>query len=181
MDELTRHSIGKSYGRALFELGLENGCLEQVADDLAGVVQLVSVSEEFRVFVNSPCIGFEQKKTVIEKTLTGKIGHLAIGFLYVILKHGRSAFLESICDEFSRLIDEHNDIKFVEVTVADTLDDNNREKLIAGLRAAVGSEIKMTVNVNPAIIGGIIIRQGDMLIDNSVSNALEKAVGSFKM
>jgi F-type H+-transporting ATPase subunit delta len=96
------------------------------------------------------------------------------------MKKGQISQLIDIQKEYNRLVDEHKGIVFVEVTVDREPGEKGRDELLKKLSKASGKQVKMKGNVRPEILGGMIIRQGDVLIDNSIKKALEGAVERIK-
>jgi len=180
MDEFSIGSVGRAYGRALFELATEEHCIERVADDLKGLVRVISQDEDVSVFVNTPHLPAGVRTSILEKVFKDRVCELSHNFLGTVMKKGQIRQLIDIRKEYDRLVDEHKGIVFVEVTVDREPGEKGRGQLLEKLSKASGKQIKMKVNIDPEIMGGLIIRQGDILIDNSIRKALEGAVERIK-
>lgn len=180
MEDVAIGSVGKAYGQALFELAVEAHCVDRVADDLKGLVNVISEDQDVSMFVNTPHLPADVRTSILEKVFADKVCELSHNFLGTVMKKGQIRQLIDIQKEYSRLVDEHKGIVFVEVTVDREPGEKGREILVEKLCKASGKQVKMKVNIKPEILGGMIIRQGDILIDNSIVKALEGAVERIK-
>ena len=99
-----------------------------------------------------------------------------MNFLIVVMKHGRVKLLTDIINRYGELWDASHGYYHVKVTVPKPLEDSETKRLSDDIAAAINSNVKLEVVVEPAIIGGAIIRCGDKVIDNSIRNRIQAAV-----
>ena len=176
VSESARHIVREVYSEVLFELAEQMGCVDAITEDLSRVQEVLKAKLEFTAILTSPAIKGGEKVQIIRRVFGGRIDDLTIDFLSVLARRNRIGFLGGISDKYEMLVDVHHERSLVEVTVAKALDDEQTKKLKAGLQDAINGEVKLSVEVAPAIIGGIIINKGDTVIDNSVKSALQRAV-----
>jgi F-type H+-transporting ATPase subunit delta len=122
-------------------------------------------------FLESPKIHFEEKARILRQRLEG-INPLAMNLALLLVAKGRLGIVDDMVFEYQRLVDDHRGIARAEVTTAITLEPDGKDKLINRLSDMVGQEIVLTTRVDPLIIGGLMARVGDKLIDGSIKGRL---------
>lgn len=178
MSESARQIVREVYSEVLFELAEQAGCVDSVTEDLECVRKVLRAEPQFTVILTSPRIGGTDRAQIIRRVFKGKVDNLTLDFLSVLARRGRIGFIEPISDRYEVLVDKHRGRVGVEVTAAKVLDSGQSAKLRADLTDAIKKEVKLSVHVDPAIIGGIIIKKGDTVIDNSVRTALQQAMAT---
>ncbi len=176
MKHTARHIIHEIYSDVLFELAQEAGRVGPVLDDLEAVVKVFEAEPEFLTLLTVGQLKEEEKNAVLKRVLGGRINELTLDFLCVLARRNRLNYLFGIHDRYLTLMDQSQDIQHLEVTLAAAPDDRQIEKIKQDIKRAVGTEVKLSVQVDPDILGGIIIRKGDRVIDNSVRSLLDRAV-----
>ena len=179
MSESVRHVVREIYCEVLFELAEEAGVVDSVMDDLDSVESVLTADPEFTALMTSPSIKGEEKARVTRKIFGGKVNDLTLDFLSVLAKRNRMRNLFDISLKYESLLDKHYKRHPVEVTLAHKPDDKQVEKLKNTIAEAIGAKVKLSVEVEPSIIGGIIIRKGGKVIDNSVATRLKRAVAAI--
>jgi F-type H+-transporting ATPase subunit delta len=178
MAESAKHIVGEIYSEVLFELAEEAGRVETVLEDLESVADILTNEPEFASILSSHAIKGDEKAQIIRRVFGGKVADLTLNFLSVLARRGRMAFLSRISDKYELLVDVYRQRTLIEVTVAKEPEEEEIVKLKADLSKAINGEVKLSVQVDPDIIGGIIIKKGDKVIDNSVKKSLEGSVKS---
>lgn len=178
MAESSKHIVGEIYSEVLFELAEEAGRVETVLEDLGCVAEVLTNEPEFASILSSHAIKGDEKAQIARRVFGGKIADLTMNFLSVLARRNRMAFLTGISSKYEMLVDVYRQRTFVEVTMAREPEEEEIVKLKSDLSKAINGEVKLAVQVDPEIIGGIIIKKGDKVIDNSVKRALESAVKS---
>ncbi|OHB56529.1 MAG: ATP synthase F1 subunit delta [Planctomycetes bacterium GWF2_50_10] len=168
--------LGNIYARALFELALEGKVVDGVRNDLGMLSELSSQEDQFGLLNGSPYFTPEFKSKVLRKMLAGRVTELTLDFLMIAAKRGRLAFLPQMTESYETLWEEHNGIMPVRITLATDPATAEVEELKAQIGEAIGKKVKLQVGVNADILGGIVIRCKDMVIDNSVRGAFTRAV-----
>jgi F-type H+-transporting ATPase subunit delta len=177
MSESVKHVVREIYCEVLFELAEEAGQVESVMDDLASVEEIFRADPEFTAIMVSPTIKGDEKAKVIRRVFKGKVNDLMLDFLSVLAKRNRMKSLFDISLKYESLIDKHYHRHPVEVVLAHKPDQQQIEKLKASIGDAVGGQVKLSIEVDPSIVGGIILHKDGKVIDNSVATRLKRAVG----
>ena len=172
------HIIHEIYSDVMFELAQEAGLIDQVADDLEAVSDILQDEPEFLSLLTLSEIKPDEKTQMIRRVFKGRINDLTLDFLCVLAKRNRTNFLHGIGQRYQTLSDEHKHLHRIEVTLAKQPSDAELEKLRSDIRDAMNAEIKLSVTVDPEIVGGIVIRKGDLMIDNSVRTILDRTVNA---
>lgn len=179
MARSARHIIHEIYSDVMFELAEDAGLLEEVMDDLEAVSKVLQEEPDFLTLLTLGQIKEDEKAAMIRRVFKGRIHDLTLDFLCVLARRNRMGFLHGIGDRYQTLLDERKNIHRIEVTLAKEPTDEQLESLKREIRDAIQAEIKLTVTVDPDIIGGIIIRKGDLVIDNSVRTILNRTVDAI--
>ena len=171
-----RQVVREVYSEVLFDLAEQGGELDGVQEELVAVSRVLKTEAGFAELLSSQVVKGEEKAEIIRRVFGGRLSELTVNFLSVLARRGRIGFLGGVSDRLERLVDAHHNRRLVEVTMAAKPDDERLEKLKAALAAALDSKVKVAVKVDPKIIGGIVIRKDDTLIDNSVRTTLDRMV-----
>lgn len=174
-----RHIIHEIYSDVMFELAEEAGIVEVVMDDLESVAAVLQDEPEFVSLLTLGHVKEEEKAQMVRRVFKGRINDLTLDFLSVLAKRNRMSFLRGIGERYEMLLDERKNLHRIEVTLANPPTDEQVEKIKADIKAAINAEVKLLVSVDPAIIGGIIIRKGDLMVDNSVRTILNRTVDAI--
>ena len=168
MEELAR-----VYGRALFEVGKEQGKLDQLREQLGQFADALDGSHELQVFFFSPYFSSLEKQDALDRLLDGaEEGFL--NFLRLLIENHRMPVVFRIRDEYERLWAEENRVLPVEVTSAIKLDEKTTESLGRNIGERTGRKVKLNARVDPEILGGIVVRVGNSILDASIRNRLEQ-------
>lgn len=176
MAHAARHIIHEIYSDVMFELAEESGKVDAVFDDLEAVGKVFEAEPEFLTLLTVGQLQDEEKNKIIRRVFSGRVSDLTLDFLCVLARRNRLGFMFGIQDRYQTLMDQFHNVQRLEVTLAKQPDDVQLVRLKAELSAAVNAEIKLAVQVNPDILGGIIIKKGDVVIDNSVRSILDRTV-----
>lgn len=178
MAHAARHIIHEIYSDVMFELAQEAGLVTSVVDDLEAVAKVFEAEPEFLTLLTIGRLKDDEKSGMLRRVFAGRINELTLDFLCVLARRNRLNFLFGIQDRYQALMDQFHNIRRIEVTLAKTPDDQQLDQIRRDLKEAVGSEVKLSVQVKPEILGGIIIKKGDTVIDNSVRSILQRTVNA---
>ncbi|MCD6176193.1 MAG: ATP synthase F1 subunit delta [Planctomycetes bacterium] len=173
-----KHIVHEIYSDVMFELAQEAGLIDQVTDDLEAISGVLADEPEFLSLLTLSEVKPNEKAQIVRRVFTDRINSLTLDFLCVLAKRNRINFLHGIGQRYQVLSDEHKHLYRIEVTLAKAPDDTELEKLRSDIRDAINAEVKLSVTVDPEIIGGIVIRKGDLMIDNSVRTILDRTVNA---
>lgn len=165
-------TIARSYASALFELGERTGELESFARAFAAVNALLASDRRIRAFLRSPRIDVEAKKQALAASLRHAVPPLFFNFLMVVLDKGRQRLLPDIAREFELMLDERLGRVNVQVTLAHEPDARELDQIARQLTRLTGRTVIPHVHVDPSILGGIVVRYGDRLLDGSLRRRL---------
>ncbi len=167
------------YARALFQAAQAEGRLDAVHRDLTDAVAgLVGSPELVRVLFN-PAVDPQAKGRVLRR-LTDQSDRLVTRSLLVLLDHGRLGLMPDLQEEFAALYDEATDRVEVQLTTAIPIEDGVADILRRQLEQATGQTVALTRVVDPEILGGVVLRVHDSLVDASVRRRLEGLRRSLK-
>lgn len=167
-------SFEYNYAEALFELSLENDCLESVYEEFLSVTQIFKENPDFVKFLNLPTVEWDEKEKILSKVFGDKLSEVMFNFLNVTAQKGRVKGLSLIFSEFKALYNDKMNILEVTATTAIPLSDSLREKLADKLSAVSGKKIVLKERVDSKIIGGIVLSYNNTEIHASVRDKLEK-------
>jgi len=176
MSTATAEQIADIYGRSLMDLAAQSQSIEAVAEDLDLVSMLLEQSPDFEAFLGSPYFGEQAKRDMIRRILTGRLQRLTLNFLFVLIDHNRGRFLPEIIGRYRQLYRVYQGYQTVDVTVAQPMSDQEKEQLSKELAEAMNAKIDLEVRVDAALLGGMVIRYGDKMVDNSVRGRLTRTV-----
>lgn len=172
MDNLNNEIIAEIYARPLLELATESQCTEKIGNELAGLCGVLAEERDFADFLDSPFIQTKEKVKAAENIFSDRIDRLTAGFLVAVINRKRIRLMDAIATAYNCLLDEQNGIKLINVTLASAPSQQQYEQLCAQLGEAVGAKVKVMCDIDPSILGGIIIRQEGTYIDNSLRRIL---------
>jgi F-type H+-transporting ATPase subunit delta len=169
---MPRSASARRYAQAVFQIANENDELESWLDDLT-VLSAAVQDVELSAFLDAPQLSLSQKIAVLQTTLSDTVGRLALNLVSLLASRNLAGLMPGIAEQYQRLLDEHNGIERAEVVSAVPLDDSQRASVEEFLKEVVGKEIRLTSRVDPQIIGGMVARVGDHVIDGSTATRLE--------
>ena len=164
--------IGTVYARSLFEVAKEHDKLDLVRDQLGEFVDALGENRELQVFFFSPYFSTQEKKDGLHRAVTGA-EDLFVNFLDVLLENHRTPAIFRIRRELDRLWEKHNRLLPVSVTSAVELDDKTVQGIGDRIAEQTGRKVELSSSVEPDIIGGIVVRVGNQVLDASIRNRLD--------
>ena len=165
--------VDRVYARALFEAAQEKGRLEPVRDQLEQVVTAAAEVPELRELLRNPQLDPRGRAAALEDVLAGG-DELLRNFLLVLVDKGRIGALELIAEEFERLVAEAEGVLSAELTTAIELSDDDERRLLKQIEDASGRKVEATRQVDPELIGGIVLQVGSHRLDASVRGRLDR-------
>jgi F-type H+-transporting ATPase subunit delta len=172
--QMAELSVVRRYARALFGSATQAGSVDEVEEDLKGIDHILKVAPALPRALGAPTIAASRKQELIGQAFEGRISPLTLRFLRLVLHRRREAILPDVYPEFQRLANEARNILPVEVQSAAPLTDQEQSALSDALAGRTGKTIRLEVSVAPELLGGMIVRMGDTVLDGSVRNKLEQ-------
>lgn len=168
-DELTH-----GYAEALFNVVQAEGELDRVEDELYRFGKILESNHELKQALSDKSIDKTQRIKVLDELLADKVSEHTLGLLTFIVAQGRARQLPTILTELSGLAAEARQSVLAEVRSAVPLDDRQRKDLAAALSNATGKKVQVKVLVDPSVVGGVVAKIGDTVIDGTVRRRLEQ-------
>lgn len=177
----SQSGVAGRYARALFDLATENKAVADVAKALASFQGLVDESTDLQRLMRSPVFKTEDQTAAVE-ALAKKAGinGLALNFLKVMGGNRRLAAVPGAISAFNALVAQSRGEKTAEVTSAEKLSAKQLADLKVALKASTGSDVAIDAKVDPAILGGLIVKVGSRMMDNSLRTKLNSLKAVMK-
>lgn len=163
------------YAAALFELAREKDQVEHVRGELDELVKLLNTQPEFAAFLESAGIGAERREAGLERMLRGRVSDLVLNTLLVMNRHGRAGLLAALHRRFVlRQEQAAGEVEGVAISAVELSPEQRGE--VQRLAAVLsGKKPLLKFEVDPQVVGGLVLRIGDMLWDDSIRTKLETA------
>ena len=174
-------SLAGRYALALFELARDENKLDTVAAGLAALRQALAESDDFRALTTSPLIGRQETVKAVAATAQAlKLDPITTNFLGVLAGNRRLAQTGNIIRAFNLLAARHRGEITAEVTSAHPLDRGQVDAIKQNLRTRMGRDIAVELSVDPAILGGLVVKIGSQMIDGSIRTKLNTLAQAMK-
>jgi len=161
----------RRYAQAIFQIAEENKNLDEWEKELRKLAE-ISKDREVLDLIDHPKVPFNLKADLIKEKL-GTSNELILNLCYLLILKGRLKNADQIADEYGDLLDSLRGIKHAIVTTAVPIDEAEKNKITSQLEKIAGKKVTVKLQVNPNIIGGMVARIEDTLIDGSVRNRLD--------
>jgi F-type H+-transporting ATPase subunit delta len=165
--------IAQVYSRALFEVAKEHGKLDDVREQLGQFADALEHNRDLAVFFFSPYFSTDEKKDGLRRAVQGA-DPTFVNFLETLLERHRMPAIYRIRAEYERLWDDENKLLPVEVTSAIDLDAATVKSIGDRIGEQTGQHVELTSKVDPSILGGIVLRVGNQILDASIKNRLDQ-------
>jgi F-type H+-transporting ATPase subunit delta len=172
---VARKEAIRGYAEALFAVAEAEDALDEVSDELFRFARAVEQQPDLRKALTDPGLPSERKRALLSDLLGERANRHTVNLLEFIVEQGRARELEAIVDELVQLAAERRERAVAEVRTAVPLNEDLETRLGQALSAATGKNIELKVIVDPSVIGGVVARVGDQVIDGSVRRRLELA------
>jgi F-type H+-transporting ATPase subunit delta len=164
----------EAYANALLEVSRAEGHLADIQDELFRFARTFEGSDELRTALTDPALPRERRIAVVEDLLGGKALQTSAALAGFIVAAGRAGELPAIVDRFVELAAAEQRRAVAEVRSAIELTPEQTDRLREALNRATGKDVEVKVVVDPSVLGGIVARVGDLVIDGSVRHRLEQ-------
>ena len=170
-ETMPRYPSARRYAQAVFQIALEHDSLDLWVDDLQTLADLLDDSD-VAAFLDAPQVPEARKLETIKQLLGDSVGTLPANLLGLLATKNMTLLMPGILEQFTVMVDRHRGIEWADVTTAVPLDDAQREEVAQLLSGIVGSEVSLRTYVEPNLIGGMVARLNDRVIDGSVRSKL---------
>ena len=167
-------AAARRYARALFGLAKENQSTHEVRGELDSLAALFEASPELRDALLTPLYPVRERRSVLNGVaeVEGFSG-LTTNFYSYLIDRRRLIDFPGIREEFTRLVDEDSGLIIAQVVSASPLDEQRRDRLRRALSARTGFDVRLEVEVDESLIGGVVAKVGDLVFDGSIRAQLE--------
>jgi ATP synthase F1 delta subunit len=165
--------VAQVYARALFEVASERQVLDTVKDQLSQFAEALAGSRELEVFFFSPYFSTAEKKSGLSRAVVGADRTL-MGFLETLIESKRMPEIFRIRESYNQLWDVEMKVLPVEVTTAVPLDEATVASIGERIGSGTGNRIQLTSVVDPEVLGGIVLRVGNVVLDASIRSRLNQ-------
>ena len=168
-------TVNNSYSQALYELTLEDGSTKTVEEQASSILKIISENNDFVNLITNPTISQIDQNKIIE-IICEKFNFSVIfsKFLKLLIFKRRLFFLEKILKDFLSICSSKRGEIIAKLTSAKELNNNDLENITNSLKDNFGSNLKLKINYDPTILGGLIIQVGSIMIDTSIKNKLQQ-------
>jgi F-type H+-transporting ATPase subunit delta len=163
-----------AYANALLEVARAEGPLADIADDLFRFARTLEASDELRMALTDSHLPIDRRLAVIEDLLGGRALPASTALVSMVVGAGHAGDLPAIVERFVELAAAERDQELAEVRSAIPLDDTQTQRLAEALGRATGKIVDVKVIVDPTVLGGILARVGDTVIDGTIRHRIEQ-------
>jgi len=165
--------LAQVYGRSIFQVALEQGKLDELREQIGQFADALEQNRDLAVFFFSPYFSTAEKQDALGRVLEGA-EEILLNFLSLLIENHRMPVIFRIRQQYERLWEEENRLLPVEITSAIELDQATTESLGRTIGERAGRKVTLAARVDPDILGGIVVRVGNSILDASIRNRLEQ-------
>ena len=165
--------LAQVYARSLFQVAREQDKLDLLREQLGQVADAIAKHRELQTFFFSPYFSTEEKQDALERVLDGA-DPLFVNFLNLLIEKHRMPVIFRVRSQYERLWEEENRTLPVEITSAVELDKATTDSVGRAIGERTGRRVTLAARVDPDILGGIVVRVGNSILDASIRNRLEQ-------
>lgn len=166
--------IAQRYARAFFELSQEKEKEETFLKQSEFIRTVFRQNPELIRFLSAPEISAQEKETAVTNIFGAECGRESLGLVRLLIRKGRIVLLPAVLEEYEKLAKESRREVSVQVVSAAPLSAGQKERLRAVLEKKLDRTVTLSITVDPNLIGGLVVRAGDQLYDNSIRSRMEK-------
>ena len=167
--------VAGRYATALFELAVDRGVIDEVANDLRQLQTMIDKSADLRRLIQSPLFSRTQQSDAMAAVLTSAgLSELVRNFIGVVAGNRRLFALEGMIGAYRGLVAQHRGEVTAEITSATPLSESQRSAVEQALKQAIGSNVAIDIEIDLNLIGGMVVRVGSRMVDSSLRTKLQR-------
>ncbi len=166
--------VAKRYAAALFGVARRDEILDAVADDLTLISRFLDEVPYLRAVLMQPLVSDTRKYTVVDEAFGDRVTASSLNFLKLLIRKRREDLIPECIREFRALLAEHRNTVEASASTAVPLSPEQTERLTQSLERLTGKTIRLTAHVDSQMMGGVIVRIGDLIIDGGIRSKLER-------
>lgn len=170
---MLRGAVAGRYAEALYEIAVREKLVDKLESELQAVVGVLKESDQLKKVLFHPRITAAEKKEVLANIYKDRISEIAMDFLSFVIDRQREIYLNDITEYFVGLANKARNVSDVNVTSAVELTEEEKKNLTAAMAGCTGKKVKLSYDVEPGLLGGVVVRFGDKVIDGSVRTRLQ--------
>lgn len=164
---MARYASSRRYAQAVFQIAQEHGDIDAWLDDARALAELTD-DPAAAEFLDAPQIPDAKKLQTIQQTLGDSVNPLALNLLGLLAARRLTHIMPDVLSQLTDMVDQHRGVQWADVTTAVPMDDERTTEIAELIGGIVGGKVSLRTYVEPDIIGGLIVRVGDRVIDGSV-------------
>lgn len=174
-------TIARNYAEALLSLATKAENRDGFGAMIRDVANAISNDVTVHRFLESPRVAYEEKNEVLSKSFGDRVPRVFLRFLQTVVHNRRQMLIPAIATEYNNLLDAAEGRVHADVTVARPIDDAGIENIAVQLSRALGKTVVPHVTVDPEIMGGVVVKIGDTVMDGSVRRRLNKLASRMRV
>lgn len=171
--------VARRYAQALTQEAQSTGQLDAVDSDVSMLTETLAESGELRRLLGSPIVARDKKAAVLTRLFKDKVSDVTMRFVDLLVSKAREGDLADVLDAYRQLRDERTGTVEATVRTAKPLAPEQISDLQTALEARSGSTVRMRYEIDPSLIGGLVVRLGDVVYDQSVKHQLDTLRGQL--
>jgi F-type H+-transporting ATPase subunit delta len=169
---MLKGAIARRYAGAMFELALKKDALERTLDDVQEIARLFS-KRTLAYLLREPKVPAQRKEKVLREALSSRVLPISLNLALLVVQRGLVDLMPNIAAELQQMVLDYKNQATAEVTTALPMDEQQQALVKQALEKRTGKTILLSTRVNPEILGGVVARVGDQVIDGSVQQRLQ--------
>jgi len=170
---MIENAVSRRYAQAFFALAQETKTIDKLESELKIVVNAINENEELKKVMEHQLVSPDEKKAIINAVFTQDISEMTMNFLDVVIDN-RATYISGIYEEFVAYANATRNMIDAQVKSAVELTNSDLETIKGKLAAATGKTVRLQSELDPSLIGGVVVRIGDRVVDGSLAGRLAK-------
>jgi F-type H+-transporting ATPase subunit delta len=174
-DNAMTSEVTAPYAQALMSIAKDSGSADKLGEEISDLLAILEDSGELEQFLANPLVNPEAKKGVLRQITEGQVSPFLLNFLMLLVDRNRVMFLAGILQQYQLLLRELNQTVLADVVAATDLTDSQKEAIKIRVADLTGARsVELSVQVDPTLIGGLVIKVGSQVIDASLRGQLRR-------
>lgn len=169
---MLKGAIARRYAGAIFELAQKQNALDRTLEDIKGIAQVFS-NRKLAYLLQEPKVPAQRKEKALREALTSKVLPTSLNLALLIVQRGLVDVMPRIATELEGFVLDYHNQAIAQVTTATEMDKDQSDLVTGALKSATGKNIILQSRIDPSILGGIIARIGDQIVDSSIRYRLQ--------
>ncbi len=171
--------VSTTYSAALFDICVEENKVDEFMNEMAFVKEIIDSNKDFFEILKTPRININEKKKIIDETFGNKINKEVVNFIKILVEKRRISYILEIASEFDRVACDYKRIVRADVYSSISLNDEQIKRLEKKLSEKSNKTVEVRNIVDKSLIGGLMIRFNDLVIDGTLKGKLEDLENSL--